>query len=47
MNNLMIDIETLGTNSNAVVVSIGAVLFDPYTGDTCGEFYHKVSYTIT
>ncbi|MCT7633891.1 3'-5' exonuclease [Aliarcobacter butzleri] len=28
MNHIMIDIETLGTNSNALVVSISAVIFD-------------------
>lgn len=27
-NNLMIDIETLGTRSNSVIMSVGAVLFD-------------------
>jgi hypothetical protein len=31
MNNLMIDIETLSNNNRPVVLSIGAVFFDPYT----------------
>lgn len=31
---LMIDIETLGTGSNAVVVSIAAVFFDRYLAET-------------
>lgn len=31
---LMIDIETLGTNMGAPVVTIGAVLFDPYKNDS-------------
>ena len=29
----MIDIETLGTNPDCVVLSVGAVKFDPYTGN--------------
>ena len=29
MKNVMIDLETLGNNSNAVIVSIGAVCFSP------------------
>ena len=28
MNNIMLDLETLGTGNNAVIISIGAVLFD-------------------
>ena len=34
----MIDIETLGRTSNAVIVQIAAVAFDPMTGETDGEF---------
>ena len=30
MNNIMIDIETLGTAADAVILSIGAVRFDPH-----------------
>ncbi|EKP6427779.1 3'-5' exoribonuclease, partial [Escherichia coli] len=30
---LMIDIETMGTNTNAPIVVIGAVFFDPQTGE--------------
>lgn len=41
---LMIDIETLGVSNNAAIISIGAVLFDPY-GDTCGEeFYRNITF---
>ncbi|EMB9007226.1 3'-5' exoribonuclease, partial [Salmonella enterica] len=29
MNNLMVDLETMGKKPNAPVVSIGAVFFDP------------------
>ena len=32
MNDLMIDLETLGTSNNAVIVQIGACFFDRYTG---------------
>lgn len=44
MDNLMLDIETLGTKDNTIVISIGAVFFDPKTGKTGGEFYTKVNY---
>lgn len=36
---LMIDIETLSTHMNAVVVSIGALFFDPFTGEIGEKFY--------
>ncbi len=32
MKHVMIDLETLGTGNDAVIVSIGACRFDPYTG---------------
>lgn len=35
---IMIDLETMGSNSNAAIVSIGAVTFDPKTGITGDEF---------
>lgn len=31
MNNLMLDLETLSTMPNAVILSLGAVKFDPFT----------------
>jgi len=43
MKNIMLDLETMGKNSNAAIVSIGAVLFDPLTGETGAEFYQVVS----
>lgn len=43
-NNLMLDIETLGTGSDAVVISIGAVLFDPLTGELGDSFYRALNY---
>lgn len=38
----MIDLETLATTPDAVVLSIGAVEFNPYTGDIINEFYHTL-----
>lgn len=38
MNDIMIDLETLGHSSNAAIVSIGAVQFNPLTGELGGEF---------
>ncbi len=45
MKNIMLDLETLGTGSNAPIISIGAVFFDPLTGKTGEEFYEVVSLT--
>ena len=42
MTNIMLDLETLGKDSNAVILSIGAVFFDPLTGETGAEFYQTV-----
>ena len=41
MNNIMIDIETMGNGSHAAIISIGAIYFDA-TG-TGRSFYKKVS----
>lgn len=42
-NHVMIDIETMGTSKNAAVISIGAVRFDPDTGDVDpNHFYIKI-----
>ena len=35
---VMIDLETMGNGSNAPIVSIGAVVFDPATGELGAEF---------
>lgn len=45
MKDLMIDIETLDTGNNAAVLSIGAVYFDRYTGETGEKFYARISFT--
>jgi hypothetical protein len=43
MNHLMIDIETLGTQPGSVIASIGAVFFDPATGEQGAEFEMLIS----
>ncbi|HDP8064222.1 TPA: 3'-5' exoribonuclease [Escherichia coli] len=35
---MMIDLETMGKNPDAAVISIGAIFFDPQTGDIGPEF---------
>lgn len=39
MNHIMLDLETMGSNSRAVVIAIGAVYFDPSTGLLGDQFY--------
>lgn len=39
MNHVMIDLETLSTRSDAAIVSIAAVKFEPRTGKTGERFY--------
>ena len=41
-NDVMIDIETLGTDPGSVILSIGAVEFDLKTGKTGEEFYQWI-----
>lgn len=38
----LVDIETLSTAVNAAVLSIGAVEFDPFTGQILRTFYHEL-----
>lgn len=40
LEDVMIDLETLGTDSNAAILSIGAVFFNPKTG-IMGRRYHQ------
>lgn len=40
---LMVDMETMGNGPDAPIVSIGAVFFEPSTGNTGDEFYRVVS----
>ncbi|HFK1300041.1 TPA: 3'-5' exoribonuclease [Escherichia coli] len=37
-DHLMIDLETMGNNPDAPIISIGAIFFDPQTGDMGPEF---------
>ncbi|EFB8867040.1 exonuclease [Escherichia coli] len=37
-DHLMIDLETMGKNPDAPIISIGAIFFDPQTGDVGPEF---------
>lgn len=41
MQNVMIDIETFDLKPTAVVLSIGAVQFNPFTDELGEEFYHR------
>lgn len=43
MNHIMLDIETLGTDPRSVVVAIGAVVFDPYTGEFGESLYRELT----
>ena len=42
MKDVMIDIETLGTSIDCIILSIAAVEFDRITGQTGREFYEKI-----
>ena len=42
MNNIMLDLETMGKGSNAAIVSIGAVFFNPLTGELGEKFYERI-----
>lgn len=45
LHDVMIDIETLSTGSNAAVLSIGAVKFNPNTGVMGETFHQRVNFT--
>lgn len=40
--NISLDFETLGLGENAVLLSLGAVVFDPATGELGGQFYGNI-----
>lgn len=42
LNHLMIDIESFGNVYNSAVVSIGAVYFDPWSGNIGPKFYRSI-----
>ncbi|MGL5421926.1 MAG: 3'-5' exonuclease [Serratia fonticola] len=43
MKHLMIDLETMDKKPTAAITSIGAVFFDPETGEMGAQFYQRVS----
>jgi len=44
MKHVMIDLETLGTSPQAPILSIGAVFFDPETGETGRTLHDKLDF---
>lgn len=43
MTHISIDLETLGTSPGSVILSVGAVKFDPITGEIGDKFYANIS----
>ncbi len=46
MKDIMLDIETLDTAQSAVVLSIGAVVFDPHSKELGEKFYVEFTYDL-
>lgn len=44
MKHIMIDLETLGTGADSVFIAIGAIYFDPKTGELGKEFYENIDW---
>ncbi|CDH26289.1 3'-5' exonuclease [Xenorhabdus bovienii] len=44
-DNLMLDLETMGTATDSAIISIGAVFFNPATGELGASFYSPVDLT--
>ncbi|MEN3257234.1 3'-5' exonuclease [Sodalis endosymbiont of Spalangia cameroni] len=44
MNNVMLDIETLGKKAGCPIVSVAAVMFAPATGRVGQTFYERIDY---
>ncbi|KQN56753.1 3'-5' exonuclease [Erwinia sp. Leaf53] len=42
MNHIMIDLETMGNKPNAAIVAVGAVFFDPATGEIGAQYSSPV-----
>lgn len=42
-SHIMVDLETMGTAPGSAIVSLGAVVFDPRTGQLGNEFYRVIS----
>lgn len=43
MNNVMLDIETLGTKPGCIILSIGAIAFNPFSDALGAEFYSNIN----
>lgn len=47
MSHIMLDLETLGTVSNSIILTIGAIKFDPMTDigplEKCNTFYRRIT----
>lgn len=43
MNNIMIDVESMGTGPDGALIGIGAVFFDERTGQLGDEFYRTIN----
>lgn len=43
MTHVSIDLETLGTQPGSVILSIGSVKFDPFTGEIGEKFYANIT----
>lgn len=43
ITDVMVDIETLGTANNAPILAIGAVVFDPRSGEIGDKFYASIA----
>lgn len=44
MNDIMLDLETLSNKPNAMILCIGAVFFDPLTGNLRQSFYQYINF---
>lgn len=42
MTNIMFDLETLGTGTDAMILTVAAIDFNPLSGATNGTFYTKI-----
>ncbi|PTX49085.1 uncharacterized protein DUF5051 [Gemmobacter caeni] len=43
-SSIMLDLETLGTKPGCIVLTLGAVRFDPETGEIKSRFYRKINF---
>lgn len=42
--NIMVDLETLSTSMDAHILTVGAVAFNPQSGEIIDKFYHRVDF---